>query len=222
MPESFIRGPVDSTGKMVRARERVVGANTVYEQYNIPVSDRVATFRGHAHTFRIIGIASATQHNLAYFRNATGSGLNVAVHSLHVDFDATAAAASIGFYRVWRVTASLPTGGTASTKYGYDSTQSSHANVGLFGAASADGTASAITWTLLTTTPFLSQAAQKYATYASYAPGDPVELTPSYQGPIILAPGEHLVLVLATIAATGSPITSHYVVGVDWEEFTTP
>lgn len=32
MPESYIQLPPDSTGKKMRARERVIGANTVYEQ----------------------------------------------------------------------------------------------------------------------------------------------------------------------------------------------
>lgn len=222
MPESFIQGPPNSTGLKARTRRRTIGGNDVEEQYVIPVTDRVASYRGTANTFRIVGIANAAIHNLAYLANTTGSAVKVAVHDLSISSDATALAATQAHYKVWRVTTSLPTGGVAATKWAYDSAQSSAANVGLFGAASADGTASAITWTLLATTPQFSEFAPKYATFVGWRPPEENHLIPLGQGPTILNAGEHLVIALATTATTGSPVTSHYVVRAAFEEFLVP
>ncbi len=110
MPESFIGLPPDSTGKKTRTRQRVVGANTVEEQYVITGSDRVATAKIMVSTFRIPGLA-ATPHNLFTLENLAASTVLVGIRRCTIQMVATGAVATLTNYRTWRTT-TIPVGGT--------------------------------------------------------------------------------------------------------------
>jgi hypothetical protein len=75
----------------VRARERTdpVLGTTVAEQYVIPISERVASFKGLATSFRMPGRAATAQNLFAIF-NASGSTAQTSSASVTVWNDASA------------------------------------------------------------------------------------------------------------------------------------
>jgi hypothetical protein len=128
----------------VRARERTdpVLGTTVAEQYVIPISERVASFKGLATSFRMPGRAATAQNLFAIF-NASGSTVLVAVRRLSFQMDVTTALTAVAKQiKTSRITA-VPTNGTAVTKVAIDSAQTSSASVTVWNDASADGTSSA-------------------------------------------------------------------------------
>jgi hypothetical protein len=51
MPEDFVQVAPDSTGAKIHTRQRVIGANTIEEQYVIVQEEKVVTYQGR---FRVI------------------------------------------------------------------------------------------------------------------------------------------------------------------------
>jgi len=76
MAESFIALPPDSTGKKLRTRDKVIGANTVHEQ---------AVFSASLPTFFVLADAvafAANKHHLSIM-NTAGSGKVIAIRKLY-------------------------------------------------------------------------------------------------------------------------------------------
>lgn len=126
-----------------RTRER---SGHGVEQYLIPLADRVPSFKGIVASFRVPGVAAANTPYFSIF-NKTGSGVLVAVRELLVAHEFPAATGTMRTNSITRVT-TAPTGGTLHTPTALDTGLSHNANVEVRGAASADGTASAITSTV--------------------------------------------------------------------------
>lgn len=217
MGESVIQVSPNSTGAKVRTRQRVVGSNTVEEQYVIPTTDRVVSARVSVSTFRIAGLAS-TPHNLFTLENTSGSSVLVAIRRLTIQEIGTAASAVLTTFRTFKGT-TVPTGGTTLTKTTWDSLDSSAANVVARGAASADGTASAITYALPAGTPLWTQFISTMVTSGVYL-GVDQSLLPvlAEENPVILRAAQSILVA----AVTASLTTKHYVVNCMWEEFTLP
>jgi hypothetical protein len=201
-----------------------------WDQYVVPVKDRITSFVGRAATFRVAGNAAATQQNLLALVNAAGSTVTVAVNRVTVDLLTTAAAGIAPsvvtpVVRVRRATAVSAGTALAKTPRG-DSAQTSNASVSCLGGSSADaGTITAITATnggLL---------AQKYSPRllvvgtSATTLYEPVDTVPFFYGEpdITLKAGEALLVSLeATGAAAGNPATNFWIAEIDWEEYTRP
>lgn len=208
----------------VRTRERTVGGNTVAEQYVIPISERVASYKGACTTFRTPGRAATTQNLFSIF-NTTGSSVLVAVRRLSIQMDATAALATVTKTIKTTRQTTAPTNGTAATKVPFDSAQSSAANVEVRGDASADGTNSATT---LTATPSAniawSQLVMRLHTAAGQVIMDDDACIPSLceDDPVILRASEGLLVAIVAPTTATNPITDHMIINCMWEEFTLP
>lgn len=191
-----------------------------HEQIVIPSSRRKISAQVFASSFRIPGLTSAN-HNLFRLENASGSTILIAVRQLQIIMDDTAVdLTGIDTIRTFKVTSSLATGGTASTKHLFDSNDSSNASAVFACAASADGTASAITWTAAGGTAgwraFLDRTDTEVGTHNIRFK----DLIPSLcmTDPIILRAGQQLV----GAVLEASLVTHHYILNAMWEEFTLP
>jgi len=202
----------------VRTRERVVGAETVAEQYVIPISERVASYKGMAASFRIAGLATAS-HNLVTIFNATGSTTLVALRRLTIQIDDTGVSLAVAPVMQGARLAAAPTGGTALTKVPFDTTLTANASVTLLQATTADGAAA----TAITATAGV-RAWSDFKMRAATAVGQflfPDEgLIPGLceTEPIILRAGEGFLAQMVTASVT----TSSYLVNIMWEEFSLP
>ncbi len=225
MANSFIQLPVDSTGKKLNTRDRVVGANTVHDQWIIPTTEEVVSYRGRAQSFRIPGRAGTTGQKVASIHNATGSTVLVQVTQVTVDLAVTVIKAVTvlpPIIRLHRVTV-LPTNGTALPKVNVDSAQTSSASVTALQDASADGTNSVTA--LTATIPASSVITQEYAPRLITAAGYEMFDRTSYidgSDPIVLRALEGLVVNLDYTLATQNPITDMWIVGIRWTEYTIP
>ena len=237
MAEDFVQVAPDSTGAKIRTRQRVIGANTVEEQYVIVQDEKVVTYQGRMASFRTPGRAAVSQ-NLAAIHNATGSSVLVRVNRILIDLLSTAAGGKsptiiTPTLRVKRFTA-LPTNGTSLTKTPRDSSLSSNASITCWGDASADGTGSATTLTITAG----ATLAQAFAPRIMFTTGtaaatsntpvmfyEPVDAVGFFTGEpdIILRPLEGLVVVAdAAVVTTGNPATDFWSVVIDWDEYTLP
>jgi hypothetical protein len=231
---------VDSSataGLEVRGYRRGALTTDSWDQYVIPVKDRVVGFTGRASTFVTPGRAATSQKILA-IHNATGSSVFVSINRIRVDVIQTAAAGKAPtvlppIIRVCRFTA-VPTNGTSLTKVPLgDTTVSSNSAVTCWGDASADnagaGTSSATTLTI--TVPANNILAQAYGprimvvgTSAStfYEPLDTIEFFVG-EPDVMLRPLEGVCVFLEHATnTTGNPTTDKWLAFVDWEEWTRP
>lgn len=225
-------GTTAISGVEARGYRRGTLSTDDWDQYVVPVRDRISSFFGRACTFKTPGRAATTQKILA-LHNATSSPVIVCVNRITVDLLSTAAAGKAPtvvppIVRIHRFTA-VPTNGTALAKVALDTSQSSNASVTAWGDASADGTGSGTTLTV--TIPASSMLAQKNAprvlvvgTSAStfYEPIDTLAFF--YGEPdITLRALEGVVVYLdAATVTTGNPATDIWTAEVDWEEYTRP
>jgi len=107
MPDTFIQLPTDGTGKMVRARSRTVGANTVYEQAAWLPPNQTWVAYADAVAF------AANKHHLTLF-NGAGSGVVVKAMKLFAVNLQSAAVTGV-FVRFDIMRASASSAGTALT-----------------------------------------------------------------------------------------------------------
>ena len=107
MTESYIQLPADSTGKKLRTRQRVVGADTVEEQYSVAAS---------LPTYYFWSGYSAGAANKIYLDvfNASGSGKVLRLRKLFVQ-STVAAVTGVGFQFDLDRTTAAGTGGTVLT-----------------------------------------------------------------------------------------------------------
>jgi len=224
-------GDVASTavgGQEWRGYRRGVLTTDDVDQYVIPVEDKIVSYRGRATTFVTPGRAAVAQKVFA-IHNATASTILVAVNRLRVDLLSTALKAATvlpPLIRIHRFTA-LPTGGTALSKIGLDTAQTSSASATVWGDSSADnagaGTSSAVTLTVTTLAPPLAQRyAPRFITLAGYEPMDSVNFFEGEPDVTLRAlEGLCVFLDMATVT-TGNPTTDKWVVSCDWTEYTRP
>lgn len=222
MGEQFIQLPPNSTGLKLRTRERTVGANTIEEQYVLPTTEEVVSFRGRSCSFRMPGRAGTTGQKIAAIWNAAGSAVLVKVGEVRVDVTATAAKVVLQpVVRIHRITA-IPASGTAGPKTGFDSALSSNASVTTYQDASADGTSSATALTI--TIPANSMLAQEFAprvlTLVGYEAADRMAFLES--GQTVLRAGEGLAVFLDYTLATANPTSDMWTTSIDWIEYTLP
>lgn len=208
----------------VRTRERTINAATYAEQYVIPISERVPSYKGMVSTFRTIG-RIATAQNLFSIFNTAGSTVLVAVRRVSIQMDTTTALTVVSpVMRTARMTADA-TNGTALTKVPVDTLLTSNASVTVKGDASADGTNSGTT---LTSTPAAAKGWGQFVMRLHTAAGqvimDDEAMIPqlSDDDPVILRAGEGLLVHVVAAATTSNPASNHYIVNCMWEEFTLP
>jgi hypothetical protein len=215
-----------------RGYRRGALATDSWDQYVVPVRDRISSFNGRASTFITPGRAAVGQKLLA-LHNATGSSVLVCVNRIVVDMLSTAAAGKAPtiippVIRIHRFTA-VPTNGTVLTKTAMDTAGSSNSAVTAWGDASADGTLSGTTLTV--TIPAGSCLHQQYAprimvvgTSASTF-YEPIDTAMYFQGEpdVTLRALEGVCVFLdQAVVTTGNPSTDRWIAMIDWEEYTRP
>jgi hypothetical protein len=213
------------SGVEVRGYRRGTLSTDDWDQYVVPVRDRIVSFNGRACTFKTPGRAAVSQKLLA-LHNATGSAVTVCVNRVTVDLLSTVAKAITvvpPVIRIHRFTA-VPTNGTALAKVAMDTSQSSNSAVTAWGDASADGTGSGTTLTV--TIPASSMLAQVYAPRLISAAGyEMVDTVPFFYGEpdITLRALEGICVFLdAAVVTTGNPATDLWIASCDWEEYSRP
>ena len=217
MADSFIQLPADSTGKKLHTYDL---GTPGHDQYVIPTRPGITSAQVMVSTFRIAGSASAN-HNLFYVENAAGSSVLMRVRRLTAQIESTAVLVTLApSLMTYKVTSSLATGGTASTKHLFDSADSSSASCKAHGAASADGTGSTITWSVAAGTPGWRQFSMRLHTAVGQVlfPDNPLIPTLCDDDPVILRAGQQLVVQVNIAYAT----TAHYIINCQWDEFTLP
>lgn len=223
MPESFIGLPPDSTGKKTRTRQRVVGANTIEEQYVIPISERNVLNTVMVSSFRTLGAAALTQ-NLMTIENQTGSGRLVGVRRISVQLDATAALLTVAPHVIVSRTTAMPTGGTVLTETQFDTGATNSALILARGAtASNGGTATAITANPATGQGW-SQYTMRIATAVGQIIMDDQSVIPTLcaDTPIILREGQALVVQVLAATTASNPATNHWIVNAVFDGYTIP
>jgi len=218
---------IDSTvvsGVEARGYRRGAASTDGWDQYVIPVEDKIVSYQGRANTFRIPGRAGTAGQKLATIHNATGSTVLVSLEQVRVDMAVTVVKLVTvlpPLIRLQKVTV-LPTNGTALGKVSNDSALTSSASVTLLQDAQADGSSSAAA--LTATIPAASIITQEFAarliTAAGYEPFDRSEYLDS--GAVTLRPLEGVAVFLDYVLATQNPITDMWSVGFSWTEFTRP
>ena len=169
-------------------------------------------------TFRTLGAAAVTQ-NIFTLENAADSGCYVRVRRMVFQMDATAALTAVmPLFKTSRTTA-LPTGGTVLGKAQFNTAVASAAGVVARGANASDGGAA----TAITATPgtiIWQQYGMRMHTVAGQVLGlDNNVLTAiSAEFPLILAPGEAILVQCVAAAAASNPATNHYFVQAAWDE----
>lgn len=227
-----------TAGVEVRGYRRGSLSTDSWDQYVVPVKDRIVSFTGRAATFVTPGRGGTGQKLLA-LHNATGSTVLVNVNRIRVDLLITAFKAVTvlpPIIRVQRFT-TLPTGGTSLAKTGLDTTLSSNASVTAWGDASGDGAgagAGSTTTLTITAGAVLAQAyAPRYTGFATpnttaasgvpmYEPLDTVEFFVG-EPDITLRALEGIVVFLdQATGTTGNPSTDKWLAVIDWDEYTRP
>lgn len=230
MGASFVRVAPDSTGKLLRTLQRLVGGNTVEEQYVIVGDPRDVLYRGRASTFRTPGRAATTQ-NLLTIYNASATRL-VDVKRIMIDAYTILPRVYTTHPPIARVSrfTTAPTNGTTLGTTSLDTAETSDANVTVRGDASADGTASGtgltvtipagqvLTQEIVPRLVFGSSTTAPTAGFWSEV-ADRMEFFVG-DADITLRQNQGVVLHLA--AGTAMTANEQFTAVVDWEEYTLP
>ncbi len=185
-------------------------------------SNRAVTYKGRSGSFRQLGIAGTAGQRLFTMFNAAGSGIIVDLESITYDVYQTAArVVAPPVIRLHRTT-TLPTGGTAMPKVAVDTALTSSASVTLLqGTASDGGAATAITATPGAGTLITQEPVARALTLVGYEQFDRGDFLDSTT-PVVLRPGEGVILNLDYNTATSNPVTDNYIVNCRWSEYTIP
>jgi hypothetical protein len=183
--------------------------------------DRIISNRVAVTTPRTLGAAALT-HNIFSLENTAASAVILAVRRVSIQLDATVALTTVApTIKASRIT-TMPTGGTQLTKILFDTAPpASPATVIARAATSADGAAAtAITATAGTT--LWSQLTMRLHTAVGQVLMDDASGIPSLceDDPLILRPGQALLLQVVATATGSNPATNHWVVNCMFEEFT--
>lgn len=205
-----------------RTRERTVGGQAVVEQYLLPISERVPSYKGLYATFRITGVQTADRP-LASLFNTAGTGVLVAVRALTIVLDIAGASSIVRSAAVSRLT-TAPTTGTLHTPVALDSALTHASGVEFRGAASADDTANAITATPTTRGwrmmpgRMASHIGQSWARQDALASALPGLRLAEPDDPLILREGQGILI----SAQEGFSTASGCVVQASVEEYSLP
>jgi hypothetical protein len=227
-----------TAGVEVRGYRRGTLSTDSWDQYVIPVKDRIVSFTGRAATFVTPGRAAVSQKILA-LHNATGSSVIVNVNRIRVDLLSTAFKAITVLPPIIRINrfTTLPTNGTALTKTALDSTLTSNASVTAWGDASADnsgaGTSSATTLTITAGAVLAQGYAPRYTGFATpnvtaasgvpmYEMLDTIEFFVGEPDITLRALEGICVFLDQATVTTGNPTTDKWLAVIDWEEYTRP
>lgn len=210
MPENFIQVAPDSTGSKMRTRERVIGANTVEEQYAIMLaSERVVASRAWYSSLRIPNQAATSTPMFTVYNTGTNP---VTVRRLAMEVDAVAAhAVASPYVRLYRLAGTAPTGGTAISPVQQDTADAAiNAGVVVRGAHTTDGTYSAITISAGITGPAWVQTLPRFHTLAGFSQIPIMNLMPDdaalmAEDPLILRTNQGL---LCRFEAAAAPVAS--------------
>lgn len=227
-----------TAGIQARGYRRGSLSTDSWDQYVIPVKDRIVSFTGRAATFVTPGRAAVSQKILA-LHNATGSSVIVNVNRIRVDMLSTAFKAATVFPPIIRVVrfTTVPTNGTVLAKTGLDTSLSSDASVTAWGDASADnggaGTSSATTLTITAGAALAQAYAPRYTGFATpnvtaasgvpmYEPLDTIEFFVGEPDITVRALEGVCVFLDQATVTTGNPTTDKWLAFVDWDEYTRP
>lgn len=215
---------VDSSavsGVEVRGYRRGALSTDSWDQYVIPIEDKIVSFRGRACSFRTLGIAGTVGQKLGSIFNAVGSTVLVEVHLFTADVSMTAArVVAPPLIRAHKIT-TVPTGGTAISKVASDSALSSDASVTVLQATASDGgAATAIVSTPAAGTLINQEVAPRALTLVGYEQFDRLEWFD--QAKWTLRAGEGILINLDYALATSNPITDNWNIQFGWSEYTRP
>lgn len=235
MAEDFVQVAPDSTGAKMRTRSRVIGANTIEEQYVIVQSEAVPNNRVWLSTLRIpsrVVAAGATQNLFSIWSGIAGGGNSVSVRRLTVEIDTATAYAGLGpFLRLHRMSTQAATpGGTVITpvsQYSSDPTFSTLVSVRADHQGDNAAATTALALGTLNTQPMWSQTCPRMqASGGFYIPTEynmmPNDAQLMAQDPFILRPSEGMALQLTNgaVALTAGMFT--FQVKAVLAEFTYP
>ncbi len=218
---------VDTTatgGVEFRTYRRGASATDGADQYVVPVEDKIisATWRAAISRTPGRGIAGNSPLLVVWNGNAGGSGLFVDVTHLTADLNQTVIKAVTVIpciVRACRIGAA-PTGGTTLTKVLDDTSATSSGNVTVTGDASADGTLSATALAATSTGILAQEYSSRLITAAGYESADQHKFLDA--GPVVLAPQQGIMLLLAQATTTSNPATDMWVGNVRVREWTRP
>lgn len=205
---------------------------TFSEQYLINVDERVASYKGMASSFRLIGagntVGPVTTQNLMSIENTAGSGVLLALKRMSCQSDQTSSGATgdIAIISASRP-ASFPTGGTVLSKVPFDTAKTSNAGIVIRGGNASDGGAA----TAIVGTPGTRFWRQYVENLVGGSTGRVEQLRNldnaivpqiAAKEPVILAPGESILVEVAATVADIIDSTRHWLLNIMWEEFTLP
>jgi len=218
-------GDLDATvvaGVTARGYRRAASGTGPWDQFVVPVRDRIVSFQGRVCTFRTPGRA-ATGQKILSLHNDTASSVLVDVRRITVDLLSTAVKAVTVIppvIRIYRFTAA-PANGTVLTKVALDTSQSSNSAVTVRGDASADGTGSGTTLTITAVSPIEQGHASRVFTAVGYESWGRASFLDEQD--ITLRALEGVCVFLeSAVVTTGNPATDLWLATVDWEEYTRP
>ena len=209
-------------GVTARGYQRGSGSGN-WDQYVIPVRDRIVSARCRAGTFVTPGRAGTTGQKIMSIFNATGSSVIVDLLGVTVDkYETVVKAVTVPppIVRLHKVT-TLHTNGSSLTKVPVDSGQSSSSSVTVLGDASADGTGSGTTLTSTLGSIMTQEMAPRLITAVGYEIADRMEFL-GLGGPVTLRALEGITVNLYYTLATQNPVTDMWIASMTWEEYTRP
>jgi hypothetical protein len=226
-------GTSQTGGIALRGYRRSALSTGSWDQYVVPVDDRIVTYAGRASTFLTPGRGAAGQKILA-LHNATGSAVRINVNRIRVDLRSGTIGTKVlttlpPIIRIHRFTA-IPASGTVLAKTTLDSGGSSNPAVQVWGDASANGTSSATT--LAVTIPSNSALAQVYgprilgastadASASGYEVLDSVTFFED-ESDIVLRALEGICVFLDQSDVAGNVTADQWAAVIDWQEYTQP
>lgn len=219
-----------TSGVEARGYRRGPNATDGWDQYVIPVEDKIVTYRGLAASPLIPGRGAGRQ-NLMTVHNVSGSTILCSVRRIKVDVLQLSAALAVtvnpGIIRLTRF-AGTPTGGSANTKGGEDTTMTTNSSIVVTADASADGTSSgtALTFTqgVHLNQTFAPRMVQTTGTAGNLPTYEPIDVAQFLFGEpdVEIAAGNGLGIQIDQMGTGANPTTNRYAVTLAWAEYTRP
>jgi hypothetical protein len=215
--EDFVQVAPDSTGKKMRARSRVIGANTIEEQYVILQSEAVPINRLWVSSLRIpsrVLTAGATQPLFSIWNGIASGGNNVSVRRLSAEIDSIAVHAVASPQLRLRKQTAASTGGTAIvpvSQYSLDPALNALVVVRADHQADSAVATTALTAGTLNANPMWAQTVPRAHTLVGFQVASEYNLLPNdaqlmAQDPLILRPqeGGHVEMIAGGAVAAGA------------------